>query len=59
MRRIWTLALRAPRDRDGRFSTRLFERYRPAEKALVGALAEMYAQGVSTRIDCKPVRRRS
>ena len=38
-----------PQDRDGRFSTRLFERYQRSEKALVGALAEMYVQGVSTR----------
>ena len=38
-----------PRDRDGRFSTELFERYQRSEKALVSALAEMYVQGVSTR----------
>ena len=38
-----------PQDRDGRFSTRLFECYQHSEKALVGALAEMYVQGVSTR----------
>jgi putative transposase len=38
-----------PQDRDGRFSTRLFERYQRSEKALVAALAEMYVQGVSTR----------
>ena len=47
--RIGTLELRVPQDRDGRFSTRLFERYQRSEKALVGALAEMYVQGVSTR----------
>jgi putative transposase len=35
--------------RDGRFSTQVFERYQRSEKALVGALAEMYVQGVSTR----------
>ena len=29
--------------------TELFERYQRSEKALVGALAEMYVQGVSTR----------
>ena len=33
----------------GRFSTELFERYQRSEKALVGTLAEMYVQGVSTR----------
>ena len=38
-----------PQDRQGRFSTELFERYQRAEKALVAALAEMYVQGVSTR----------
>lgn len=47
--RIGKLELRVPRDRDGRFSTELFERYQRSEKALVGALAEMYVQGVSTR----------
>ena len=46
---VGTLELRVPQDRDGRFSTRLFERYQRSEKALVGALAEMYVQGVSTR----------
>jgi transposase-like protein len=38
-----------PQDRDGRFSTELFERYQRSERALVAALAEMYVQGVSTR----------
>ena len=38
-----------PQDREGRFSTELFERYQRSEKALVAALAEMYVQGVSTR----------
>jgi putative transposase len=47
--RVGSLELRVPQDRDGRFSTRLFERYQRSEKALVGALAEMYVQGVSTR----------
>jgi putative transposase len=47
--RVGKLELRVPRDRDGRFSTKLFERYSRSEKALVGALAEMYVQGVSTR----------
>ena len=36
-------------DREGRFSTELFERYQRSERALVAALAEMYVQGVSTR----------
>lgn len=47
--RVGTLELRVPQDRAGRFSTELFERYQRSEKALVGALAEMYVQGVSTR----------
>jgi transposase-like protein len=47
--RVGTLELRVPQDREGRFSTELFERYQRSEKALVAALAEMYVQGVSTR----------
>jgi putative transposase len=47
--RVGTLELRVPQDRQGRFSTELFERYQRTEKALVATLAEMYVQGVSTR----------
>jgi putative transposase len=47
--RVGTLELRVPQDRQGRFSTELFERYQRSEKALVAALAEMYVAGVSTR----------
>ena len=47
--RIGKLELRVPRDRNGEFSTALFERYARSERALVAALAEMYVQGVSTR----------
>jgi len=47
--RIDKIELRDPQDRQGRFSTELFERYQRSEKALVAALAEMYVQGVSTR----------
>ena len=47
--RVGKLELRVPRDRNGQFSTELFERYQRSEKALVSALAEMYVQGVSTR----------
>src|SRR6201995_5609478 len=47
--RVGKLELRVPQDRQGRFSTELFERYQRSEKALVAALAEMYIQGVSTR----------
>jgi transposase-like protein len=47
--RVGKLALRAPQDRQGRFRTEAFERYQRSEKALVGALTEMYVQGTSTR----------
>jgi putative transposase len=47
--RVGKIELRIPRDRNGEFSTALFERFQRSEKALVSALAEMYVQGVSTR----------
>lgn len=47
--RVGKLELRVPQDRQGHFSTAVFERYQRSEKALVAALAEMYIQGVSTR----------
>src|SRR5271163_4262784 len=47
--RIGKLERRVPQNREGRFSTELFERYQRSERALVAALAEMYVQGVSTR----------
>ena len=47
--RVGSLELRVPQDREGRFSTELFERYQRSEKALVCTLAEIYVQGVSTR----------
>jgi transposase-like protein len=47
--RVGKLELRVPQDRDGRFSTELFERYQRSEQALVATLAQMYVQGVSTR----------
>jgi transposase-like protein len=47
--RVGQLELRVPQDRHGRFRTEVFERYQRSERALVGALAEMYVQGVSTR----------
>jgi putative transposase len=47
--RVGTIELRVPQDRNGLFSTELFERYQRSEKALLLALAEMYVQGVSTR----------
>jgi transposase-like protein len=47
--RVGKMEIRVPQDRDGRFSTELFERYSRSEKALVSALIEMYVHGVSTR----------
>jgi transposase-like protein len=50
MRRVGKLELRVPQGRQGRFRTEVFERYQRSEKALVGALAETYVQGVSTHV---------
>jgi putative transposase len=47
--RIGKIELRVPQDRNGLFSTELFERYQRSEKALMAAMVEMYVQGVSTR----------
>ena len=38
--RVGTMELRVPQDRQGRFSTQLFERYQRSGKALVAALVE-------------------
>ena len=47
--RVGTLELRVPRDREGNFTSEIFEKYQRSEKALVLALQEAYLQGVSTR----------
>ncbi len=47
--RIGRLKLEVPRDREGTFQTKLFERYQRSEKALVTTLMQMVLQGVSTR----------
>src|SRR3954469_19181960 len=47
--RVGVIELQVPRDREGKFSTELFERYQRSEKALLTSLSEMYIQGVSTR----------
>jgi transposase-like protein len=49
--RVGRLQLEVPRDRDGTFSTALFDRYQRSEKALVLSLMQMVVvvQGVSTR----------
>lgn len=46
---VGDLNLLIPQDRDGTFSTALFERYQRSDKALTLAMMEMYLQGVSTR----------
>jgi putative transposase len=43
--RVGKLELRVPQDRNGRFSTEIFERYQRSEKAPVAALTQMYIQG--------------
>lgn len=47
--RVGDISLLVPQDRDGNFSTKLFERYQRSEKAFCLAIAEMYVCGVSTR----------
>ena len=47
--RVGTLELRVPRDRDGNFSTEIFNKFQRSEKALVLTLQQMYLDGVSTR----------
>jgi transposase-like protein len=47
--RVGKIELRVPQDRQGQFSTELFERYQRSERALVLALVESYIVGVSTR----------
>ena len=49
--RVGKLELRVPQDRQGRFSTEIFERYQRSEKALVAALTEMYIQGCQRRFE--------
>lgn len=47
--RVGKLFLSIPQDRDGTFSTELFERYQRSEQALICCLQEMVINGVSTR----------
>jgi len=46
---VGDLSLLVPQDREGTFSTSLFERYQRSDKAFVLAIMEMYLKGVSTR----------
>ena len=39
--RVGRIELRVPQDRQGRFSTEVFERYQRSEKALVSSIIEM------------------
>jgi len=47
--RVGKVELRIPQDRDGKFSTELFDRYERSEKALVLEMMTMYVEGVATR----------
>lgn len=47
--RVGKLELRVPQDRNGQFSTEVFERFSRSEKPLTTSLMEMYVHGVSTR----------
>lgn len=47
--KVFTLTLRVPRTRDGKFSIEIFERYQRNDKALLLTMLEMYIKGVSTR----------
>lgn len=47
--RVGRIELMVPQDRDGNFSTEIFDSYQRSEKALLAAIAEMYVHGVSTR----------
>ena len=50
--RVGKLELRVPQDRNGRFSTEIFERYQRSEKALVAALTQMYIQVMVANASC-------
>ncbi len=47
--RVGDLELLIPRDREGTFSTSLFDCFQRSEKALALSMMEMYVRGVSTR----------
>ena len=47
--KVGTIELRVLRDRDDRFSTKVFERYLRSETALGSIFAEKYLSGTSTR----------
>jgi transposase-like protein len=41
--------LQVPRDREGRFHTQVFERYRSSEPQVAQGLTDMFVAGTSTR----------
>jgi len=47
--RVGKLFLSVPQDREGSFSTELFDRYQRSEKALIACLQQMVIKGVATR----------
>jgi transposase-like protein len=47
--RVGSLTLNVCRDRDGKFTPELFEKYQRSEKSLMLGIAQMYFSGVSTR----------
>jgi transposase-like protein len=51
--RVGSLTLEVPRDRDGTFQTKLFERYQRSEKALVTTLMQMVDAHANGRRSCK------
>jgi transposase-like protein len=55
--RVGRLQLEVPRDREGTFSTELFERYQRSEKALVLSLMQMVVQGVSQGVSTRRVKK--
>ena len=46
--RVGKLELRVAQNRNGQFSTEIFERYQRSEKALVAELTQIYIPGAST-----------
>lgn len=51
--RVGRITLRVPRDRDGRFSTQLFEHYQRSEKALVLAPSSSLRAGSAGKLSAR------
>ena len=54
--RIGRIELRVPQDRNGLFSTELFERYQRSEKALLSAMAQMLGLSSGLTRGCRASR---